>query len=392
MTTALPLSVNEASARGAADTVREITQQPTVWREVFGYVASNREMIDTFLKPILEKEGLRIILTGAGTSAFAGKMLTPVLSASLERPVEAAATTDIVSRPAECFPAPHPVLLVSFARSGNSPESIAATQLADKLSSECYHLIITCNPEGRLHQEHHADARSLVLMMPAMADDQGFAMTSSVTAMMLAVLGALSPERVHAEVVERIISATQDILTSAVNSIKQQAENKFQRVVYLGSGVFNSLAQESALKMLELTAGMTLSYNDTPLGFRHGPKALLDDKTLVLVFVSNDPYARRYDLDILEELANQPGSGSVIAITASELDGHSLDGVWKANGLSKDGDWALLFPYLVYAQVLALHSSLALGKTPDNPFPSGEVNRVVQGVTIHPFEIGTLGI
>jgi tagatose-6-phosphate ketose/aldose isomerase len=41
-------------------------------------------------------------------------------------------------------------------------------------------------------------------------------------------------------------------------------------------------------------------------------------------------------------------------------------------------------PYLVFAQYLALFTSLEHGKTPDNPFPSGEVSRVVRGVTIYP--------
>ena len=38
---------------------------------------------------------------------------------------------------------------------------------------------------------------------------------------------------------------------------------------------------------------------------------------------------------------------------------------------------------MVYAQLIALRASLHQGLRPDNPFPSGEVNRVVQGVTLH---------
>jgi tagatose-6-phosphate ketose/aldose isomerase len=47
-------------------------------------------------------------------------------------------------------------------------------------------------------------------------------------------------------------------------------------------------------------------------------------------------------------------------------------------------DAALALPFVVVAQLLGLCFSLALGYTPDNPFPNQEVNRVVQGVSIHP--------
>ncbi|WP_223162247.1 SIS domain-containing protein [Salinicola halimionae] len=380
------LSVSDASARGAGHTVREIAQQPQVWRTAFDELRSQRESIDAFLEPLLERSDLRVVLTGAGTSAFGGQMLVSTLTAHLRRPVEAIATTDIVSRPQQCFFDDRPVLLISFARSGNSPESIAATELAEQCSAQCHHLVVTCNPQGKLYGAHADAERSLVLMMPEAADDQGFAMTSSVTSMMLAVLYALAPTLVGSGTMDRLTAATEQLMSARSSDIAALAERGFERIVYLGSGPFKDLAQESALKILELTAGRVMAYHDTPLGFRHGPKSLLDERTLVVVFVSNDDYARRYDLDILDELCGQIGSDAVIAIAAETLDPAPQCALWSVAGMAREPDWALLFPFLVHAQLLALHASLALGRTPDNPFPSGEVNRVVQGVTIHTFE------
>jgi tagatose-6-phosphate ketose/aldose isomerase len=121
--------------RGAAHTAREIAQQPEVWRAVHALVASRREALDAFLQPLLARPDLRIVLTGAGSSAFIGQCLAPALLQQLgARPgirVEAIATTDIVSSPAQCLQPGVPTLLVSFARSGNSPESLAAVDLAD---------------------------------------------------------------------------------------------------------------------------------------------------------------------------------------------------------------------------------------------------------------------
>lgn len=48
-----------------------------------------------------------------------------------------------------------------------------------------------------------------------------------------------------------------------------------------------------------------------------------------------------------------------------------------------DDIW-LLFPYLLFTQMLAFEFADA-GADPDNPCPTGEVNRVVKGVTIYRF-------
>ena len=143
------------------------------------------------------------------------------------------------------------------------------------------------------------------------------------------------------------------------------------------------LAHESALKLLELTAGRTVTYFDSALGFRHGPKSVLDERTLAVVYLSNDPYTRLYDEDIAAELADALGEDNVLLVGArsSERLGE-LSG--QVSGLDDADDVLLSLPFVVYAQTLALQFALALGSTPDNPFPSGEVNRVVQGVTIHP--------
>ncbi|ERI05825.1 hypothetical protein HMPREF9069_00562 [Atopobium sp. oral taxon 810 str. F0209] len=43
-------------------------------------------------------------------------------------------------------------------------------------------------------------------------------------------------------------------------------------------------------------------------------------------------------------------------------------------------------PYILFAQTVALNTSIKVGNTPDTPSPTGTVNRVVKGVSIHPFE------
>jgi tagatose-6-phosphate ketose/aldose isomerase len=260
---------------------------------------------------------------------------------------------------------------------------VAATQLADTCVGRVHHLVVTCNADGLLARDHESSATSLVLLMPAAANDRGFAMTSSFTAMLLATWLLLAPKDAQGseQLAERLAAAAGQVL-GVSRQLAELAGRGYERIVYLGSGSLGGLARESALKMLELTAGRVVSYFDTSLGFRHGPKAVLDDRTLAVVFLSNDAYTRRYDEDIVTELGLALGQQHVLVVAALESD--SVPVGLRITGLDDVGDALLALPYVVVAQLLALRFSLDRGLTPDNPFPDGEVNRVVRGVTVHP--------
>ena len=382
------LLTDQSAGQGGETTAREIAQQPDVWRETERVVASRREDIDAFLRPLMDRSDLRIILTGAGTSAFAGEILAPALSGRTGRRVDAVATTDIVSNPREYFANDGPTLLVSFARSGNSPESVAATELADRLLPRCHHLILTCDRDGQLYEKHAGPDGSFVLLMPEATNDQGFAMTSSFTSMTLAawiILGRVSDA---GDLSGRLGAAAEKLLDTREEDLRGLASSGYKRVVFLGSGPLRGLAHESSLKLLELTAGGIVTYFESPLGFRHGPKSILDDRTLAVLYVSGDAYTRKYDLDLLKELKNSMPPGNVVAVSGTKA-GAEDPGFWLVEGVDGVDDAALALPFVVVAQLLGLFFSLELGYTPDNPFPNREVNRVVQGVSIHPLEDGS---
>lgn len=371
---------DDAIREGARWTTAEIAQQPRLWREVS---ASRNRSARDFLAPLLAREGVRVVLAGAGTSAFAGQVLAAALERRLGVPVDAIPTTDIVATPRDCFARDVPTLLVSFARSGDSPESVASTQLAEQCLSDVHHLLVTCNPDGQLARHHAEDPRSHVLLMPDGADDRGFAMTSSFTCMALATLLALDPSP-QPDLATRLANTADAVLEPWARRAEEISRHGYERIVYLGSGALTGLARESALKVLELTAGAMVALGDSPLAFRHGPKAVLDDRTLVVVYLSNDPYTRAYDRDLLAELRRSRGAEHVLAVTAEHGDLPDDATTWALpDGVDLD-DAALAIPAVVSAQLIALHCSMSRGLTADNPFASGEVNRVVQGVTVHP--------
>ncbi|WP_133469861.1 SIS domain-containing protein [Paraglaciecola marina] len=378
------LDYSEATLRSmdAYWTAKEIEQQPATWQKTYQMLEANKGKIEAFLRPVLDTKNIRIILTGAGTSAFVGASIAPAILKSFGGRVEAIPTTDLVSNPHEFFQEDVPTLLVSFARSGNSPESVAAFECAEKLVKNCSQIAITCNAEGALYKRCQGDNK-LALLMPEETNDKSFAMTSSFSCMLLTALYVFCPSDAFEQHLTAAINATSALLKTYNMMLKSVAMKKFERVVYLGSGVSKGLAQEGALKLLELTDGQALSTFDSPLGFRHGPKAVVNDKTLVIIFISNDPYTRQYDLELLAELQNDQEVGQILSITAKSDPVFKQGECVMLDNMSEVDDTYLMFPFIASAQVYALQHSLAINNTPDNPSSSGTINRVVQGVHIH---------
>ncbi len=365
---------------GAGQTSREIGQQGKVWLRA-DVIDNQRAAVAAFLAPLLARENLRIVLTGAGTSAFIGECLRPAMLAQGRR-VEAIATTDLVSGPGLFFQPQVPTLLVSFARSGSSPESLEAVALANLLLPEVHHLIITCNAEGALYRAANECRNAFTILLPDATHDRGFAMTTSFTSMLLTA--ALAFNLFPAAGVGRLAHAALALPEQALPTLRDLAAGQFRRVVYLGSNELRGLACEAALKLLELTDGQVVALFDSPLGFRHGPKTIVDGQTLVVVLLSNDPHARRYDLDLLGELRRDGHAGRVLALSGRPEPELGADCI-EIDGVGSASDLELALVYIVFCQCLALMQSLALGLRPDTPSVSGTVNRVVRGVTIHPF-------
>lgn len=360
-------------------TAKEIAQQPATWRETVQVVENSS--VRTFTLPLVEKAKkgeLRIIFTGAGTSAFIGDVVAPILSEKLGCVVEAIASTDLVSNPYQYLFADKPTLLVSFARSGNSPESIGAVDRVNEIVKEAYHLAITNNINGALFAKCSQNPTACTLALPDSTHDQSFAMTSSASNMMLAALLSLAPEAFDSQWVEQFAQVTEQLLAEDALAIQNLAHLPAKRVVYLGSGAFQGLARETSLKLLELTAGERLGFFESSMGFRHGPKSLVQGETLIFVFLSQHPYTAQYDRDLYNELVRDKKAKEIVLVGETS-------GQFKAE-IDKLDDAARVFPFLVVGQLYAFYSSLHLGYTTDNPCPTGEVNRVVQGVTLYSYK------
>ncbi|WP_331836769.1 hypothetical protein [Erysipelothrix piscisicarius] len=123
------------------------------------------------------------------------------------------------------------------------------------------------------------------------------------------------------------------------------------------------------------------------LGFRHGPKSIVNGTTLTVVYMKEDPYTRQYQVDIIKEMSPQRNGNQIMVVDTMNDDTiRELVDVYVSINYNEDTNKDLVgLNMVMYAQVLSLYKSLDLDKSPDNPWPSGLVNRVVQGVIIYPY-------
>ncbi|MFR7763888.1 MAG: SIS domain-containing protein [Anaerococcus obesiensis] len=361
-------------------TYTEILNQADTWLEVYNLYEKRKNDIENFLKKV--GKDCKVIFTGAGTSEYVGNIALDYLKTHGEFEFESVATTDLVSAPYLHFEKNQRTLLVSFARSGNSPESLAAVKLGKKLVDDFYNLPITCAKEGKLAQALKDDENSYVFLEPEITNDKGFAMTNSFSSMLLATLLIFDTKTKNKkEIVEKISKLGKEIYNN-LEEIENLVNFDFNRVVYLGSGPLGKLTKEARLKILELTAGEVATIWESSMGFRHGPKSFVDENTLVISFVSSNPYTRLYDLDILDEIENDKIAKKIIGISNSKLD-RDYELIFEEDGLD---DVYLCPAYIIIGQIIALVTSLRVGNTPDNPSRTHTVNRVVKGVTIHDYK------
>src|SRR5699024_7816943 len=370
------MASEELRYNNAINTASEIYQQPTVWKELASTLSAQKEELNHFINSIYEKhERVRVILSGAETSAFIGDTIVPVLRRENDANVqfEAIATTDIVSNPEEYLQKDFPTIMVSFARSGNSPESVATVALGEQIVDHFYQVVITCNKDGQLARNIKNDKNSVTVLMPDKANDKGLAMTSSFTCMLITAYSLFTANDFD----ENVIADAEKLIESLPDKLNEILGFDFGRIIYLGSGMLSQLSHEAALKMLELTAGQVVAAHESSLGFRHGPKSILNDKSVVAVFMSQDPYTRKYDLDILREIAKIDSGMKVIALTEKEDAEVTSLADWTipvtAGNDHTAGDFNLALLYAIFAQSLAMNKSLQLGITPDNPSPDGSV-------------------
>ena len=365
-------------------TSHEIAHQPEMWLRLCDMLKENEAKVKGFVERF-GIEGRRIILTGAGSSGFIASAVSCYVAESFGVLSEAIHTTDIVSAP-RAYIKDTPTLLISFARSGNSPESVGAVQVCRKLVSDLVEVTIVCDGTSKLSICTKESDKSLLLVMPDGTNDKGFAATSSVSSKILAGFAVFGISNLSAIIND--INILSEYVKKSSQSLAKTAQDVAnlgnERLWYIGSGAAQALMREGALKTMELTNGKIVAGSNNSPEFRHGPKTVINRNAATIHFVSSNSYTAKYDKDLLDEIIREKDGNKVVSITDKIcLSDYSVKYDVSDFGVLKHVATGLFA--LVFMQMLSVFASIKLGVPTDNPSPSGLVNRVVQGVNIHPF-------
>jgi len=373
-------------AAGYLHTVREIHQQPQTWVDTAKNVAELRPLLDKALSGIET-----ICLTGSGSSEYAGDCIAPALRRDLKRPVQVIGGGTLLTHGATFLSPKRPALMISLARSGNSPESAEAVRFLLETEPGVRHLMITCNAQGRLATAHTGHPDVFVATLDDRTNDRSLVMTSSFTNMVVAAL-FLACERCSGlhENGGKLSQAGRFLLDNHTDAIAGIARGGFRRAFYLASAPAYGAARESALKMTEMTGGRVMTVAETFLGLRHGPMSAIHADTLVICYLSSDPRVRSYETDLIREL-NRKSLGAAKLLVGDNVPAdllHASDVVLEVPGLGEIGDRYAPVLHVIVGQLLGLFRSMAEGLKPDAPSESGVINRVVESFTIHRLDGG----
>jgi len=372
----------EQKRLGYVHTLKEICQQPWTWLRTCDRMIASRDNLKK------EVAGIRsLALTGSGSSEYAAECVRLLLQNELGICAESISGGSLLMYGGKALPPGRPGLLVSLARSGDSPESSGAVELLLDTEAEYRHVVVTCNEQGSLARAWRDREKVHVTTLPAETQDKSLVMTSSFTNLLLAArfIGMLERPDKYRSVCERLSQITKGLIRSNFDILAKIAAADFRRAVFLGSGSRFGASREAALKMLEMTSGRVTTLCETYLGFRHGPMSYAQDDTLMVCNLSCDSTVRAYELDLLRELDRKKLGLSKVIIGEGIPDSVIREGdeVIECQGLAELGDEETPIVYVVVAQLLAFFRCLEEGLRPDSPSEGGIINRVVEKFPLH---------
>jgi len=378
---------NTDTAETAFFTDKEIVGQPSLWVETLNSLMKN-DQIKEFWNPLLEKKHLNIILTGAGSSAYIGQAIEHHFSNIPGIKARAISTTTLVTHFKNYIDLNESTLFISFARSGNSPESIAVIDIAESICRDVSHIALTCNQNGQLARKVNSLPNGLAIVLPHKTEDKGLAMTGSFTSMMLSAiyLSKLNNDSSLMPNLIKVASAVESTIKKSAPLFKKLASSHFDRIIFLGSGPLKAIARESHLKVQELSDGVVVGKFDSFLGFRHGPKAVVKEDTLLVFLFSPEEDVFQYENDLVLELLQENIAMDFIGVYSNKSQAEKIQIknsiIFDCPVTSEELNFNIL-PYVIPAQIIGYYKSLSLGLNPDSPSENNTISRVVQGVKIY---------
>ncbi|MGL5346189.1 MAG: SIS domain-containing protein [Peptostreptococcaceae bacterium] len=379
------------SGRKGIFTAEEIYSQPKIWKDTINNIYHNQDEIRSFTNKFLAIKKKRIILTGTKSLAFACEVCAKQLSSILGFTVESISSTDIVLSPKDYLYEDTTTLLISLSRSGNAQENVVATDLAKLIIKDLYQLVITCNRSGEIAISTKKNERNLVLLMPQEANDRGFIATGSFTSMMLSCLAVFFINDIESfkNDTVKLCDLVKKFIKNNAEKISELSKVNCDKAIYLGTSTSKFIAKDSAYKLISITQGIINTNYCTSIGLRSGYDIVLDNKTLTIIYLSDNKYTRKYDLDLARDLVNNKLINKLVIVTSNkDIEGLDVaDYIFELGKIEYDLEYDIFLPIqqVVFGQMLSYMVAFNLGIEPDDPFSNGCMKDNFEKLNIYEF-------
>jgi glutamine---fructose-6-phosphate transaminase (isomerizing) len=335
-----------------AHTIAEILSEPATWKECLQRVESTAE-----LQSLNEQlpRNIEWVFIGCGSSFYLAQSAAASWSVLTGEKARAIPASEILLFP-QTVPVPCQPVLIS--RSGHTSEAVEAAEYLER-SMNIRTLAITCGTNTPIQK-----VSSHCIVLPE-ADEKSTVMTRSFTSMLL-VLQSLAAIRGDRRDFLDGVSALPGQVAKRLKEVHETVkslvqDHTFADYVFLGQGPFFGIAQESMLKVKEMSCSYAQSFHT--LEFRHGPKAIVSPETLITFILSESGFDA--EVAVLEEIKALGGVTFAITNTANAAARHSADYVVELSLAMPEV--ARAAASVIPGQLLGFYTGLKKGLNPDKP-------------------------
>ena len=336
-------------------TYNEIIRQQSIWKKVLSSLEKDKSNYSVYLD---KYKNHKWIFTGCGTSYYLAQTGSYIFKNLTGIETSAVPASEIIMFPESIINKDSDYLLIPISRSGTSTETIQAAQAA-KNNFNVPVLSISCNPTSTLVNES-----DLSITFP-FEKEQSVVMTGSFTTMLLSILFLSSLYKENPEITDKIAGlseASRILMKKSELYIKEIAENPdISKFVFLGQGPFYGIANESALKIQEMSISAAHSYHS--LEYRHGPMSTATKNTLITIFSSENGSA--FERQLIGDLKNL--GAKVLYLQKENNSRFSVDPHFIITIPSNYGDVFKPFLYMPLMHLLGYYKAVSKNLNPDKP-------------------------
>jgi glucosamine--fructose-6-phosphate aminotransferase (isomerizing) len=335
------------------NTLREIQTQPDAWAAVVDVAREGAQSWGTFFA---QRAGDLTLFFGCGSTYYLSLTAASVFQTLACQAARGVPAAELFLFPETWIPGDSTTCGIAISRSGTTTETIRAVDhLTKRYNAQI--AVVTCYNDTPL-----ADRSSITLVSPE-GHEESVAQTRSFSSMLVGCITLAALAGGQKELVEDL---------AALPSLGERLMGRYQplarslgedlglsQVFFLGSGPRYGLACEAMLKLKEMSLTTSEAYHF--LEFRHGPKSMIDEKTLVVGLLSEE--AREMEVAVLREM-NDLGATILVVTDAADNLGWADHVVCFESGLP---ELARLPLYLPVLQLFAYYRSVGKGLDPDAP-------------------------